>query len=472
MSTKVFFVYPPTRLIHREDRCQVPSGHIIIAPVYPPTDLMYMAAVAEKEGCICRITDYTIGGVGAADFINDLRSFRPDYLVLSITTPTLNLDLDFCSVVKGILPEVRIIAKGAHFLKFSYKVLENYPELDMVIRGETEATLQEILSGKELKDIQGLTWRGPSGIVCNPDRPFIEDLDSLPFPARHLIDNSRYVKPDNNKIMGIIRVSRGCQFHCFFCLATPVSGAKVRMRSPENILKEIRMCIDEYNMRDFIFYSDVFNMDRYWVMELCKAIIGSGLKFEWSANARVSNVDLEMAEYMRKAGCSLVSIGVESGNQEILNKMGKGIRLDQGREAVRIFKKAGIATLAYYLIGLPWETRKTVEDTICFAIELDSDFASFFAAVPFPGTRFFEYASENGFFDAGTGDYAELYKDAYYSPTVGGHYLSKDEIAKLPKEAVRRFYLRPRYILRSILGIRSWRELINYSRAALSVIGK
>ena len=470
MGSKVQLIYPPSRIVIREDRCQV-SSRVIISPLLPPTDLMYLAAVAEAEGCLCKITDYTLDKKTFGDFAADIKDFRPDFLVISTTTPTLDDDLRICSAAKRILPDIRIIAKGAHFLKFSEKVMERFYDLDMIVRGEAEMTFKEVIQGKEPSEIEGLTWRGPEGVISNPDRQFIEDLDSLPFPARHLIDNSLYVRPDNNKPLGVIKVSRGCPYHCFFCLASPVSGTNVRMRSPENIIRELRLCIEKYGIRDFIFWSDIFSMSKQWVMELCRAIIDSGLKFTWSANTRADTIDIEMAEYMRKAGCVMVSVGVESGNQEILNKTGKGITIEQIRETFRIFKKAGLKTLAYYLIGLPWETRETAEETIRFSIELDSDFASFFTVTPLPGTRFFEYVLENGLFDTGV-DIIQLYEDSYYCPTVKGHYLSKDEIAGLQKKAVRRFYLRPRYILKSLLRIHSWRELINYSKAALSIIRK
>ncbi len=148
-------------------------------------------------------------------------------------------------------------------------------------------------------------------------------MDNLPFPARHLVDNSIYKRPDNGQVQGVIKVSRGCPYHCFFCLATPVSGAKVRMRSAENIIAEIKECVEKYNIKNFLFWSDIFNINRDWTIDLCKKIIESGLKITWSANTRANTMDDEMASYMYKSGCRLVSIGVESGSQEILDNIGK-----------------------------------------------------------------------------------------------------------------------------------------------------
>jgi len=433
-------------------------------------DLMYMAGVAEDMGCECRITDYTLSANNEEQFINDLKEFRPDYLLVSVATATLAMDLRACAVAKKYALGVITIAKGAHFLRFNTKVLEDFPETDMLIRGEPEITFQEIVSGKSLNDIKGITWREGDRPVNNPDRPFVHDLDSLPFPARHLINNSCYRRPDNGRVQAVIKVARGCPYNCFFCLATPVSGSAVRKRSPENILKEVMSCIEKYNIKDFLFWSDIFSLDKQWVIDLCRAIIGSGLKFRWAANTRADTIDFEMAKMMKKAGCDLVSIGVESGNQDILDRIGKKIAIEEIKKSFLAVKKSGLKIFAYYIIGLPWETAQTAEDTIRLAIELDSDYVNFFTATPFPGTRFFDYALEKGLFECDERNFDKVYADAYYYPAVKGQYLSRAGIFELYQKAIKRFYLRPKYILKMLLRIRSWKELCNYFKAGLCVI--
>ncbi|MDD3012886.1 MAG: radical SAM protein [Candidatus Gastranaerophilales bacterium] len=469
MNRKVLLIYPPGQLMNREDRCQVPSKDVVIAPPLPPGDLMYMAAVAEETGYTCKIIDYTLNNSSVDNFVKDLKEFQPDYLVISITTPTIKNDLKVCSITKKTIPDIQIIAKGAHFLKFNTQILEEFTDLDMAIRGETEITFKEILSGKLKSEIMGLTWQSPDGPHNNPNRPFNEDLDSLPYPARHLVNNTIYVRPDNGKIQGIIKVSRGCPFNCFFCLASPVSGRKVRVRSVNNVLGEIKQCMELYGMKDFLLWSDIFNLDKNWVIELCNIILESKLKFNWATNTRVDTMDIDTAKLMKKAGCTLVSVGVESGNQEILEKMGKKTDLNKIKEAFKIFKKADLKTFAYYIIGLPWDTRETVEDTIRLAIELDSDFANFFTATAFPGTRFYDYAIENNLFESDIDNY-ELFMNTYHYPTVKGHYLSKEEIVKLHNKAVKRFFLRPNYIIKCLFRIRSLKEIQNYIKAGLSVL--
>ena len=458
---KILLIYPPSPVMNREDRCQQPTKELLVIPPLPPTDLMYLAAVAEKAGLDAKIADYSQGG----NFENDLKEFQPDYLLINVATPTFKNDLSSLTIAKEICPDIITIAKGAAFLTVAFEVMYFQKDLDLILFGEPEETLREVLEGKEFSKILGLYYRDDLRAKFTGPRPFIDNLDKLPFPARHLVDNNIYRRPDNNKVQAVIKVSRGCPFHCFFCLATPVSGAKVRKRSPENIIEEIRECVDKYGITNFLFWSDIFNIDKDWVMELCQKIIDSGLKITWSANTRADTADEEMANKMYEAGCRLVSIGVESGSQEMLDKIGKRITLDDVRLTVKIFKKAGIRIYNYFVIGLPWEHEDTVEDTIDFAIELDSDFISFYTATPLPGSKFYEYAKENNLINSDTS-----FSSAYFYPSVNTHHLTKERVFQLHKKAIRRFYLRPAYIIRMLSRIRSFTEFKNYFKAGLGVL--
>lgn len=458
---RILLIYPPSPVINREDRCQQPTKELLVIPPLPPTDLMYLAAVAEKAGLEAKIADYSQGG----DFEKDLKEFCPDYLLINVATPTFKSDLGALTVAKEICPDVVTIAKGAAFLTVAFEVMYFQKDLDLILFGEPEDTLKEVLEGKDYSKILGLYYRDDLRAKFTGSRPFIENLDKLPFPARHLVDNNIYRRPDNNKVQAVIKVSRGCPFHCFFCLATPVSGAKVRKRSAENIIEEIKECVDKYGITNFLFWSDIFNIDKVWVMDLCQKIIDSGLKITWSANTRADTADEEMAQKMYEAGCRLVSIGVESGSQEMLDKIGKRITLDDVRLTVKIFKKAGIRIYNYFVIGLPWEDEDTVEDTIDFAIELDSDFISFYTATPLPGSKFYDYAKEHNLINSDTS-----FSSAYFYPSVNTHHLSKERVFELHKKAIRKFYLRPAYILRMLSRIRSFTELKNYFIAGLGVL--
>lgn len=461
MAKKILLIYPPSPVMNREDRCQQPTKDLLVIPPLPPTDLMYLASIAEQQGLEAMIRDYSLGG----NFEEDLKEFKPDYLLLNVATPTLQSDLDCLKIAKKICPKIITIAKGAVFLTFNSEILLKNKALTYIISGEAEETLKELLSGDvEINDILGLWHRDGLVAKFNGVRPFIQNLDELPFPARHLIDNNIYRRPDNNNVQAVIKVSRGCPHYCFFCLATPTSGSKVRMRSPENIIAEIRECITKYNIKNFIFWSDIFNQDREWTMNLCKKIIDSGLKFTWSANTRADTADERMAKYMHKAGCRLVSIGVESGSQYILDKIGKGTTINEIRYTVKAFKKAKIKVYNYFVIGLPWDDEDTINETINFAIELDSDFVSFYTATPLPATRFYHYVKNE------LHEEIESFENSYYEPCISTYSLSKERILELHKRAVKAFYLRPLYILKMLVKIRSFYEIKSYFMAGMKIL--
>lgn len=461
MAKKILLIYPQSPILNREDRCQQPTKDLLVIPPLPPTDLLYLASIAEQAGLEAYVRDYSLGG----DFEQDLNDIQPDYLLANIATPTLENDINCFKIAKKILPKVTNIAKGAVFLTYNSEIMLKNKEINYIISGEAEETLKELLEGeKKPKDILGLWYKEGFVAKFSGVRPFIENLDTLPFPARHLIDNSIYRRPDNNKVQAVIKVSRGCPHHCFFCLATPTSGRKVRMRSPENIIAEIRECINKYNIRNFIFWSDIFNQDREWTVNLCEKIIKSGLKFTWSANTRADTADLKMAKLMHKAGCRLVSLGVESGSQFILDKIGKNITLDEIRDTVDAFKKAKIKIYNYFVLGLPWDDEATMSETIDFAIELDSDFVSFYTATPLPGTRFYNFIKNE------LHEEVESYENAYYEPCVNTYSLSKEQVMEFHKNAVKAFYLRPLYILKMLLKIRSPYEIKSYFLAGMKIL--
>ncbi len=461
MTKKILLIYPKSPVMNREDRCQQPTKELLVIPPLPPTDLLYLAAISEREGLEAYIRDYSLGG----NFEKDLEEIKPDYVLANIATPTLNSDLKCFDIAKKILPKVITIAKGAIFLTKNSEILLKNKALTYIISGEAEETLSELLKGeKEPKDILGLWYRDGFVVKFSGVRPFIDNLDELPFPARHLIDNTIYRRPDNNKVQAVIKVSRGCPHHCFFCLATPTSGRKVRMRSPENILSEIRECMNKYGIKNFIFWSDIFNYDREWTVNFCEKIIKSGLKFTWSANTRADTADEKMAKLMYKAGCRLVSIGSESGSQFILDKIGKNITLLDIRNTVKAFKKAHIKIYNYFVLGLPWEDEDTANATINFAIELDTDFVSFYTATPLPGTRYYNYAIKELREDI------DNYTNAYYEPILKTYSLSKERVMELHKKAVKSYYLRPLYILKMLTKIRSLYEIKSYFLAGLNII--
>jgi radical SAM superfamily enzyme YgiQ (UPF0313 family) len=419
---------------------------------------MYAAASFEQAGCECRLIDLPAEELGWNDLEEALRGFSPDFLVISATTPSLAEDLKAAEMAKQIVPAVVTIAKGAHFYVRDAETLERYAALDVIFRREYELTCRELGEGKNLSEIQGITYRDKNGkIVRNPDRSFIEDLDSIPFPARHLTKNHLYIRPDTMEPQTTIMTNRGCPFDCIFCLSNQVAGQKNRVRSVQNILAEVEECINRHHIRSFLFRSDLFTMNKKWVIELCQEILSRRLDIDWACNSRVDTIDEEMLEWMKHAHCWLIAYGVETGSQALLEKMNKTVALDDARRAMRLTREAGIKSSIYLLFGLPWDTSDTLREDVEFAKELDPDFLEIFYIYPFPGTPLYDFAVSHSLLAPDT-----YPTDAYGAPAMPTLHMSLEELRPWRRKAMRMFYLRPRVIMRTLRRSGSPKALIQY----------
>ncbi|MBU1125556.1 MAG: B12-binding domain-containing radical SAM protein [Candidatus Omnitrophica bacterium] len=453
---KAFLINPPSGLFVREDRCQSAVGDFTVSVVRPPMDLMFMASSLESLDISCRIKDYPIEGGDWESFKDDFTKFMPDILIISVTTPTIEKDLHAVRLAKKIVKNLLTIAKGAHFLEEDQRVLASCKELDVIVRGESELVVKELLSSSDWSAIQGITYRVNERIVRNPARELLENLDALPLPARRLVKNHLYPRPDTAEPMAVIETSRGCPGDCIFCLVGQVSGKKIRLRSVSGIVDEVEGCIREFGIRNFHFKSDTFTWKKEWVIELCQEICRRGIKIQWLCNSRVDTLDRQRLEFMKKAGCWAIGLGVESGNQDILDNIHKGITLAQAQEAVSLCREFGILSYVYFIIGFPWDNKETIEDSVRFALKLDPDFVDFFLPFPFPGTGLEKIAREQGLFDG------QMPVAAYSQAGLRTASLTREELMALKKSALARFYLRPGYILKKFAGAASWRVRRNY----------
>lgn len=465
---KVFLIYAPSPQMNRTARCQQPIKELIVLPPLPPTDLMYCASMA-KQNAECTIKDYSVEGGTLETLAKDIKKLSPDIILVNVADTTFKTDMQAFETAKTIKPEILTVATGAHFLTESKNILKSNPALDVIIRGEPEIPFSKIVQGEDFETIKGLTYKKNNQIFENEDAPFLENLDELPFPARDLINNDLYIRPDTDEKQAIIRVEAGCPNNCFFCLATKVSGSKARYRSSENIISEIKECKEKYGINNFVFWSDLFTADREKVLDLCRKISAEKLNINWSANSRVDTIDEELLSAMKNSGCNLISLGIESGSQEILDKIGKRITKQQAENAINLCHSNNIKVFAYFVIGLPWEAEKNILETIDFAIKLNPDYVNFYTATALTGSRFFDYIKEN---NLGNTDDEDFYQSPYYYPCVPTHYLSKDKIKELHKLAVKKFYLRRSFILKKLSEIKNFTQLKNYFKAGMSVILK
>ena len=457
---------PPTGLYIREDRCQTPIDKLKTIALRPPIDLMYGAAAFETAGAEVRLKDYPAERGGWDQLESDLRVFQPNVILLSITTPSLGEDLDAAALAKQLDPEVMTIAKGAHFNVLDEPTLERYPALDVALRGEYEHTCRELGEGWPLEQIAGITWRDGQGrIRRNADRPLEPELDRFTLPARHLVRNELYLRPDTGRPQTTLVTNRGCPHRCIYCLSGQVSGLRNRYRTVENVMNEIRECLRRYGIRNFLFRSDLFTQNKQWVCQLCEAILTEGLDIEWASNSRVDTVDEEMLKWMKRAGCWIIAYGVERGDQASLDRLRKSTKVEDAIEAIQRTRRAGIKSSAYLLMGLPWDTEELIEEQVTFAKRLDPDFLEVFFVYPFPGTELYQMAVEEGLLEAG-----EIPREAYGGPAMASRYLSVEELERLRRQALRRYYLRPRIIGRTLAGVRSPRELAGYVIGGMNML--
>jgi anaerobic magnesium-protoporphyrin IX monomethyl ester cyclase len=462
-TRKAYGIVPPTGLYVREDRCQTPVGKLKTITLRPPIDLLYAGGAFEAAGAETRLADYPAENRGWADLERELAAFRPDLLLLSCTTQTLAADVEAAALAKRVWPDTLTAAKGAHFNVHDVESLAAAPTLDVVIRGEIEETCIELAAGRPLAEIAGITWRAADGrVVRNPDRPFPTDLDRLPLPARHLLDNRGYTRPDTGAPQTSVVTNRGCPYHCTYCLANQIAGLGNRYRSVPDVLRELRECVVRHGLTSFLFRSDLFTQNRDWVLALCRAIVEEDLAIEWACNARVDSVDAEMLAAMRRAGCWIVAFGVESGDQQVLDRLEKRSRVADAHRAVALCRAAGIKSSVYLLMGFPWETHASVAALSRFARDLDPDILEVFFPYPFPGTALRQQMIDEGLLADGT-----FPTESYDTPAVPSHRLDVAELRRLRKRLLRDFYVRPAKIARTLWATRSPTELGNYVRVGL-----
>lgn len=374
----------------------MPNRTLLINTPYPfsecptiPLGLTYLAAVLEDRGLEVDILDMVVYKFSKEKIIDKIREYKPDI----VGAGSVTMNYPHAKRILQIAKEegATTIIGGPHATFADKNVLNEAPWIDIVVRREGEYTFLDIVRDRDLKDIKGITYREDGEIIRNPDRELLMNLDELPFPARHLIPLSKYLayKTGCSMVTG-----RGCPNSCIFCVGPKMTSRKMRFRDPKKCVDEMEEILN-YGFDEIIIEDDTFTVNKKHVFAICDEIISRGLKFKWSANARVNTVTKEMLEKMREAGCIFIQYGVESGNPEILKTCKKGITLEQVREAVKIAKEVGIGVLSSFIIGLPGETKETIKETMEFAQNLGT-YYGYHVLAPFPGTEVRERAEEYG----------------------------------------------------------------------------
>jgi radical SAM superfamily enzyme YgiQ (UPF0313 family) len=428
---------------------------------WQPLGTLYVAASVLKAGHDVKFFNGAF--MSHTDIIHDLKNYNPDLIGLYSTAFGWNKAIFTASEIRraGFKTRPCIIAGGPYPVAMQEKCLDEAPDIDAVVTGEGEETVVELLeklsSGESFEDVKGTAFRLSGEIIKNPPRPFITDVDSIPFPARELLgDAMDYVPPPatyKRRPVAVIMTARGCSRNCIYCFQIDKERKSgVRFRSVENVMQEIELCLKQ-GYKEIKFIDDTLAADYNRAMTMAKEIKRRKLDFTWFASACVHQVDRELLTAFKEAGCWAILLGAESGVQKNLNTIRKGITLEQTRKAVKTAKEAGLTVYTPFIFGIPGETFKEGLETIEFACEIDPDIANFHALTPFPGTYLYDNLDKYGTISKDLNDFT--YQGAAFVP----YSMTRDDITRLRQIAFKRFYTRPSYIIRRLLRTRTINDM-------------
>lgn len=463
---KVLLINPPAAAgvkMVREGRCMQRQG--AWTSTWAPITLALCASVLEKENIQVKVIDCIVKNINSISLKDKIAQFSPNLIILNTATPSIETDITVAKLAKEVLPKVKVAALGIHVTVLPEDCLNLSSSLDYCIRGEPEFIVRDLSLGINIKDILGLSYRSNGKIIHNPDREFISNLDELPFPAWHLIDPSDYRMPFKNIPFLLVATSRGCPYKCTFCADKAFYGTKLRLKSPKRVVDELEWVKKTFGISEFLFWSESFTINNNFVLEVCKEILSRRLKVSWVCNSRVDNVDLPLLRKIKEAGCWMIGYGIESGNQEVLDSVKKGTTIQQAKQAVKWAKEAGLEVTGHCILGLPIETEETIKQTIDFSIELDLDFAQYYCAVPFPGSKLYSEAIEQKWIN--TADWSKFEQNFSVLDLSN---ISSDKIMQLRRAAFKKFYLRKKIILKTLKRIKSPKTFIKMSKDFLSWI--
>lgn len=440
----------------------------------PNIQLLYVAAILERLGAELMYVDVVGMNIDGEILKDRLKSFNPDIICMSVYTSHFHAALSNARFFKSFLPNTKIMLGGVHALIYPIETLKYNLTVDYVCVGEAEAVLPEFVrrlrSNESLEGLLGLVWRKDGDIAYSGRAPVVQDLDAVPFPARHLVPNEKYFNfISSRKNYTIFNTSRGCPFRCLFCEA---GGQKWRARSAGNVVDEFETCYANFGIREVDIFDSSFTIDKQRVLDICADIIHRRLHHTmiWNVRSRVDTIDGEMLEALREAGCYRIFYGIESGNAEVLKNLRKMTDLTKIRKVIELTARYGISTFGYFLLGAPGDTHDSMRQTVAFAKSLPLDFAIFNALTPFPETGLYkEYylpLVKNDFW----ADYIRTLKpprDFVGRPWID---MPDAEISELAHRFMLEFYFRPRQIWRALKSVRSCDMLKRYCLAGWDML--
>jgi radical SAM superfamily enzyme YgiQ (UPF0313 family) len=409
---------------------------LLINPYYPisetpspPLGLAYLGAALEQAGFRVKILDYVVYPYRRDGLESVLKEFKPHVAGATAVSMTFDHARQVLKDLKDIDPEILTVMGGPHVTFCARETLEDFSELDVVVLGEGERTfvnlMQAVKSARDLKGVNGIAFRRCSEITTTPKRKFINNLDALPLPARHLLPLGRY------RALGMpvsITTSRGCPYQCIFCVGRKMVGARVRYHGAERVAAELQY-LANLNFHQINIADDLFTANQNHCLAVCEEILRRDIKIDWTAFARVDTVSVKLLSKMKAAGCTAVSFGIESANPDILKTIKKRITVQQAQDAVRKCLRVGIRPYASFILGLPGETSATIKETADFATELQREGLAygFHILAPFPGTEVRERSHRLGI-EILTDDWSRYDANRAVSETVSVNHRMLDAV--------------------------------------------
>ena len=468
---KVCFINPPFKpeygKFSRESRSPA-IGHSAV--LYYPLWLIYAAAVAEKNGFDVVFIDSPAKRLTVEQTLDRVSNEAADaaMFVFNTSTPSIYSDVDFAAKIKELYPQAFTLLVGTHPSATPDETMGLNQAIDGLARHEFDYIVRDLAialrDGTSLKDVKGLTFREGAEVIHNPDAPFIEDLDDIPFASRFIEKHLQvpdYVHTAAAFPSIQIFTGRGCPARCNFCVyPQTLHGHRYRLRSVDNVIEEIEYIVNNLPaVKEIVFEDDTFTVNKKRVTEICEKMISKGLhkKIRWLCNARV-NLDYETMCLMRKAGCHLIIPGIETMSPQILKNIRKGTTVEQIENYIANARKAGLLIHACYMVGNEGETRETMEQTLAAALRFKTDTAQFYPLIPYPGTEAYTWAKENGYINGKYDEY--LHEDGTLNCVISTPEISSQEFVDFCSYARKKYYLRPWYIAHRLwYGLRDFEDL-------------
>lgn len=458
---KVLFFTPPSmESFVRLGRC---GGKSKGGEKWPPVKLMFCAGMLRGLADV-RMIDAD-ANLGMKDFLGRVERFGPDLIVFEPTPASLNLEIKAVSEVKKLFPEVKALCIGGFATPLAKELLEAFKSLDYVVSGEAEKTLEEFV--RTSKEVKGLWYRKGEKIVFSGERGFVRNLDDLPFPAHEMIDKTLYNSPVvKRRPFTITESSRGCPYKCIFCNAHFLDGKVPRFRSTGKLIEEMNF-ISGLGFKEVKFNDETFTLNRKRVMGFADELIKQRLDLSWKCNTRADFLDLELLKRMKKSGCHAMFIGVESAEPKILDYYKKDISLRKVEDAVKRSKEVGIKVILHFIFGAPDDDWDSIQRSIKFALKVEPDYVGFNILTPYPGTEIHKELKGRYF---KTNDWSVF--DQSHTAGLRTKHLSSGDLEGAIRIANRTFYMRPKYVAKRILSIRSRSEFYNFLRLGYGFLRK